>query len=71
MHLWPSIKIRNSFKHDYFHNIERVNSENKRSQSATEVHQNFWLLTFCQEFLMIFSCCFCFGNLCEDDIGFI
>ncbi|KAL2897334.1 hypothetical protein RDABS01_039117 [Bienertia sinuspersici] len=71
MHLWPSDKVRNSFKRDYLHNIERINTLNslkknqkKPSQSTNTklLHSSVGPLSFCKELVLIFTCCFCFGD---------
>ncbi|KAL3370876.1 hypothetical protein AABB24_007745, partial [Solanum stoloniferum] len=72
MHLWPSLRLRDSFKLGYLKNLEwnlhRMNSQKQRdndqklldeptSSSNNGGREKFEL--FCREFLMILSCCYC------------
>ncbi|WMV25614.1 hypothetical protein MTR67_018999 [Solanum verrucosum] len=72
MHLWPSLRLRDSFKLGYLKNLEwnlhRMNSQKQRdndqklldeptSSSNNGGREKFEL--FCRELLMILSCCYC------------
>ncbi|KAF8397686.1 hypothetical protein HHK36_016607 [Tetracentron sinense] len=75
MHLWPSLRIRDSFKLAYLKKFEwnqhRMNSEESPSkqrllESERDVHRKGksdskipGILVFCRELLMAISCCYC------------
>ena len=67
MHLWPSLKVRDSFKIDRLRKFERYSSDKKKqddqSQCSKQVScRRFRPFPFCRDLLLIFTCCFCFGS---------
>ncbi|GAB4854914.1 hypothetical protein Ancab_023503 [Ancistrocladus abbreviatus] len=82
MHLWPSMKIRDSFKTAYLKNLEwnlqRMSSQKAQSESASEKllstprtvspesNKPGIVVTLFWDLLMVLSCCFCCGVF-EDD----
>ncbi|KAM7504433.1 hypothetical protein LguiB_003337 [Lonicera macranthoides] len=75
MHLWPSMRLRESFKHNYLKklewNLSKMNSEKDQSNnnqtkllddndgSSSNSSKCENALLLCRELLMILSCCYC------------
>ncbi|XP_018828649.2 uncharacterized protein LOC108997024 [Juglans regia] len=75
MHLWPSMRIRDSFKLGYLRklewNLNRMESEKQKlldneepvsdRQEAAKPNSEILggLLVVCRESLMVLSCCYC------------
>ncbi|KAL0658405.1 hypothetical protein Bca4012_078990 [Brassica carinata] len=67
MHLWPSLKLRNSFKSTSKKKYQRTNSSGQHSQSnqqkllesGPEIPSGNWFYVVCGDLAMVLSCCFC------------
>ncbi|WZZ01447.1 hypothetical protein YC2023_073775 [Brassica napus] len=67
MHLWPSLKLRNSFKSTSKKKYQRTNSSGQHSQSNQqkllesnpEIQSGSWFYVVCGDLAMVLSCCFC------------
>ncbi|XP_051130852.1 uncharacterized protein LOC127251268 isoform X2 [Andrographis paniculata] len=74
MHLWPSVRIRDSFKKNYLNklesNLQRMNAEKRqRSGNQQELLQSekidsenskgLQIGVIFREVLMVLSCCYC------------
>ncbi|KAL0737892.1 hypothetical protein Bca4012_014102 [Brassica carinata] len=66
MHLWPSLKLRNSFKSTSKKRYQRTNSgqnsqsnQQKLLESGSEIPSGSWFGVVCGDLAMVLSCCFC------------
>ncbi|MCE5166395.1 hypothetical protein HAX54_018647 [Datura stramonium] len=74
MHLWPSMRLRDSFKLGYLKNLEwnlhRMDSQKQRGNDQKLLDEpgssnnggGAKYLVICRDFLTILSCCFCCGD---------
>ncbi|KAK4366525.1 hypothetical protein RND71_014405 [Anisodus tanguticus] len=81
MHLWPSMRLRDSFKLGYLKNLEwnlnRMDSQKQRNKSGNDQKLldgsneagscSAKFLLICRELLMILSCCYCCGACVADE----
>ncbi|KAL8145825.1 hypothetical protein AgCh_003828 [Apium graveolens] len=77
MHLWPSTRLRDSFKKDYLNKLQFNFQRKQQQQDATSstkllndddgnnvaqvIEDDGVCCIFCKDFLLIFSLCFCCG----------
>ncbi|XP_006395102.2 uncharacterized protein LOC18012351 [Eutrema salsugineum] len=71
MHLWPSLKLRNSFKGNSQQRFQRMNSGKQTQsnqqkllcrrdkESGPEISSGGFAVVVCRDLAMILSCCFC------------
>ncbi|CAN8265567.1 unnamed protein product [Cochlearia groenlandica] len=70
MHLWPSLKLRNSFKginnnsHKRFQRERSSSNQQKlllldRDRESDTESSCSWFVVVCRDLAMILSCCFC------------
>ncbi|GFQ08082.1 hypothetical protein PHJA_002952200 [Phtheirospermum japonicum] len=71
MHLWPSMRLRDSFKINYLKkmewNLHKMNIEKQQQQNLLENDKSddlgnsgrLGIGLICREVLMVLSCCYC------------
>lgn len=71
MHLWPSLKLRNSFKSTSQKRFQRMNSgkqsqsnkqkllDGDKESSSPEISSNGGFAVVCRDVTMVLSCCYC------------